>query len=127
MASTNNALLIPVERNAAMSRAIERAKQHHPKVSIVSVENRTYCVQGSKGGTYTVSFHLMNGHKLAQCNCEAGKQARLCYHVAAAAAVNMGAQAMRQANQTPAQTAPRKVTFKMPPTLKGEKYGSIDI
>jgi hypothetical protein len=48
---------------------------------------------------YTVRFAVANGMKLAECDCKAGQRDQMCYHVAAAAGVNMGMgiQGMRKA------------------------------
>lgn len=89
--------MIQIQRNEAMSKATERAKQHHPKVSIISAAQRVYTVKGSQGDTYVVRFEVINGRKLASCDCKAGERGSLCYHIAAAAAVNIGIQAMRAA------------------------------
>ena len=83
-----------------MQKAIERAKAIHPKVKPISVTDRTYAVTGSKGDTYTVKFVVVNGLRLAECNCAAGRKGMMCYHVSAAAAVNMGLQGMRAAEPT---------------------------
>ena len=104
--------MIQITRNEAMMKAAERAKQHHPKVSIISAAQRVYTVKGSQGDAYVVRFEVINGRKLASCDCRAGERGSLCYHVAAAAAVNIGIQAMRaKAAQQPAQcTHARKGT-----------------
>ena len=70
-----------------MKSAIERAKTVRPRVRRTA--ERTYAVTGSKGDTYTVTFAVANGLKLAECNCKAGQSNQLCYHVAAAAALNI--------------------------------------
>lgn len=70
-----------------MQKAIERAKNVHPKVRVVNAAERTYAVSGSKGGEYLVKFVVANGHRLAECTCPART---LCYHIASAAAVNIG-------------------------------------
>jgi hypothetical protein len=71
-----------------MQKAIATAKTVRPRVRWTG--ERNYAVTGRKGDTYTVRF-LINkyGTKLGECNCPAGKAAMYCYHIAAAAAVNI--------------------------------------
>jgi uncharacterized Zn finger protein len=88
--------MIKLERNDAMAKAIIRAKLAHPKVSIINAAQRLYRVAGRQGNSYTVRFAVANGLKLAACDCPAGQAGQLCYHVAAAAAVNIGLAAPRQ-------------------------------
>ena len=76
-----------------MTKAIERAKAARPRVRVISAAERTYSVIGSKGDAYTVRFAVANGHKLAECDCPARG---LCYHIAAAASVNIAVQSMRR-------------------------------
>jgi uncharacterized Zn finger protein len=78
---------------AQMTKAIERAKAARPRVRVISAAERTYSVIGSKGDAYTVRFAVANGHKLAECDCPARG---LCYHIAAAASVNIAVQSMRR-------------------------------
>jgi len=85
----------------SMQNAIEKAKAVHPKVKVISADARTYAVAGSKGGSYTVKFVVVNGLKLAECDCAARG---MCFHIAAAASVNMGIQEMRRENPTPAES-----------------------
>jgi hypothetical protein len=78
-----------------MTKAIEKAKAIHPRVSCIG--ERTYKVTSSDGkGSYTVRFVVSNGLKLAECDCKAGKVSQVCFHVAAASAVNIGLQRMKQ-------------------------------
>lgn len=79
-----------------MQKAIERAKAVHPKVRVIDADNREYAVTGSRGDVYRVRFVVANGHKLGECECVAGRRGHLCYHICAAAAVNMGVQSMRR-------------------------------
>ena len=65
--------MIELTRNEAMTKATERAKLHHPKVSIINAGQRVYRVTGSKGASYVVRFAVSNGKKLAACECQAGK------------------------------------------------------
>jgi uncharacterized Zn finger protein len=92
-----------------MTKAIERAKAVRPRVRVLSATDRTYSVTGSKGDSYTVRFAVANGNKLGECDCQAGQLNHLCYHVAAAAQVNVMIHSMRQqgASAPVAPLAPR--------------------
>jgi hypothetical protein len=51
------------------------------------VDAQTVTVYGSKGDAYTVRFaEPKPGLKLAACNCPAGVESKVCYHLAAALA-----------------------------------------
>jgi hypothetical protein len=90
-----------------LTKAIERAKAVRPRVRVINSNERTYSVTGSKGDVYTVRFVVVDGKKLAECDCKAGQSNQVCYHVAAAAQVNIIHQSMkRQAASTPAPAAP---------------------
>src|SRR5262245_62340252 len=94
--------MIKLETNK-MQKAIERAKAVRPRVTVISADERTYSVTGSKGDAYTVRFAVVNGLKLAECDCKAGQVGMMCFHVAAAAQVNVMCQSMRrQAASAPA-------------------------
>lgn len=94
---------------ATMTKAIARAKAVRPRVRVISADARTYSVTGSKGDAYTVRFAVANGLKLAECDCRAGKAGMMCFHVAAAASVNIAVQSMRKqgASAPVAPLAPR--------------------
>ena len=85
-----------------MQRAIERAKAIHPKVRVISASDRVYAVTGSRGNAYTVKFTVVNGLKLASCDCPAGQRGQMCYHIASASQVNVMVQSMRQGIAAPA-------------------------
>lgn len=82
-----------------MARAIEKAKALRPKVRVLSATERRYAVTGSNGAIYTVNFTVAGGHKLGSCNCPART---VCYHLAAAAAVNTGLRAGYSRESAPA-------------------------
>src|SRR5262245_2486911 len=90
-----HALMIKLESNK-MQRAIERAKAVRPRVTVINADERTYSVSGSRGNQYTVRFVVVNGLKLAECDCKAGQAGQSCYHVAGAAQVNVMVQSMRR-------------------------------
>ena len=90
--------MIKIE-TTTMTKAIAKANTVHPRVKVISAADRTYSVTGSKGDNYTVKFAVSNGHKLAECDCAARG---LCYHIAAAAQVNVMTQSMRQGATAPA-------------------------
>lgn len=131
---TSPLLMIELENNDAMQRAINRAKQCHPKVTVLDVATRAYRVTNSKrDGFYTVRFAVSAGKKLAACDCKAGQSGMICFHAAAAAAVNIGLHGTRAVEAKP--TAKTKST-PLPQGLlqRGywgktprEFYGSIEI
>ena len=82
-----------------MRNATAKAKAEHPRVRVISADDREYAVTNKRGVTYVVKFVVVNGKKLAECECPARG---VCYHMAAAAAVNMGIQSMRQGAKVPA-------------------------
>jgi len=92
--------MLKLERDK-MANAIRRAKDVHPKVRVINADARTYAVTGSKGNSYTVKFVVVNGDKLAECDCPARG---LCFHIASAAVVNIAVQSQRQQNPTPAES-----------------------
>ena len=119
--------MIEIKRNEAMSKAIERAKARHPKVIVVNATARAYVVTGSRGDNYLVRFEVVNGRKLASCTCKAGERGSLCYHVAAAAAVNLGIQAMRaQLAQQAAKCAHKDTTLDVRGSRWIGEYGVED-
>jgi len=81
---------------AKMTKAIERAKTIRPRVRVISASERIYSVTGSKGDAYTVRFAVVNGHKLGECDCQAGRRGQVCYHLVSAAQVNVMTQSMRR-------------------------------
>lgn len=102
--------MIKLERGDKMNKAIERAKAVRPFVKWLG--ERTYTVSSRDGQrVYTVRFVVANGHKLAECNCKAGEAGMLCYHIAAAAAVNIAVASIRQqAGQAAAPQVETKAT-----------------
>jgi hypothetical protein len=133
--------MIELKRNEAMKRAIYRAKNARPKVKPVDVAARVYTVTGSKGDTYTVRFAVSGSKKFASCDCKGGQAGMVCYHIASAAAVNIGLQGMRRAAEqsaavklVKAATArrasmldeARKATL-LRRTVRGEMCNGIDV
>lgn len=88
-----NIKMIRIERSAKMEAAVERCKLNHPKIR--RVDAQTVTVYGSKGDAYTVRFaEPKPGLKLAACDCPAGQESKVCYHIPAALAapiITMGA------------------------------------
>jgi hypothetical protein len=77
-----------------MQNAISRSKQIKPTVRMIG--ERVYSVTSSnRSQTYTVTFKVINGMRLGECNCAAGIQGFICFHLASAAALNIGIQSMR--------------------------------
>jgi hypothetical protein len=68
--------------------AIARCKQLKPKVTFI--KDRTFIVHSANNGqTYTVEFAVANGKKLASCECKGYERGYVCYHIIAAATVNI--------------------------------------
>ena len=87
--------MVRLERER-MGRAIARAREMHPKVQYLWW--RSYLVTSPRSGNqYTVTFQVTNGQKFAECSCKAGQAHVPCFHVAAAAAVQIGVAGMRRA------------------------------
>jgi hypothetical protein len=118
--------MIKLEINK-MAKAIERAKTVRPRVKVINADARIFAVTGSKGDVYTVRFAVANGHKLAECDCKAGQTGMMCFHVAAAASVNIAVQSMRrQATAAPAvPVLPAKDADKVSTVQKthADRYG----
>ena len=111
--------MIKLEPNK-MQKAIERAKAVRPRVRVINASERIYSVTGSRGGSYTVKFVVANGLKLAECDCAAGRQEMMCFHVAAAAQVNVMCQSMRR------QAAPAPALPVLAPKSADERQTLID-
>lgn len=79
------------------TRAIARCKELKPKVRFV--EERTFNVfSANNPNVYTVKFDVKDGKKLAICQCKAAERGLICYHIAAAAAVNIYRQGLKRNN-----------------------------
>lgn len=78
------------------AKAVERCKQLKPKVRFIA--DRVFSVQSANNGnSYTVRFNVLNGEKFGQCECKAGESGKyVCYHLAAAAQVNIIRQSMKR-------------------------------
>lgn len=76
--------------------AIARAKQLRPKV--IFIQDRVFEVKSANNGnSYTVRFEIQNGEKFGDCECPAGQNGRYaCYHIAAAAQVNIIRQSVKR-------------------------------
>jgi hypothetical protein len=91
-----NIKMIKVERTERMERAIARCKANHPKVR--RVDSQTVTVYGSIGDACTVRFaEPRAGLTLAACNCPAGLESKVCYHLAAAPAAPVAPMAAQPA------------------------------
>ena len=88
--------MIKLDTNT-LKNAIARAKQLKPFVAFLG--ERHFCVASSHGPqTYQVRFFVnpVTREKFGTCDCKAGQSAMPCYHLAAAAAVNIGVMSMRR-------------------------------
>jgi hypothetical protein len=85
------ATMIKLERDAKMEAAITRCKKFHPKVR--RIDANTVAVSG-RCGQYTVKLaEPKAGLKLAECDCAAGRDGKLCYHIPAAMSAPVAAPA----------------------------------
>jgi hypothetical protein len=76
------ATMIKIERNAQMAAAIERCKRAHPRVRRIDTNTVTV---STTNGEFTVRIaQPREDLVLAECSCQAGRRAQLCYHVPAA-------------------------------------------
>ena len=87
-----------------MRNAIAKAKKMRPRVTVVDAANRIYSVF-VLSGRYTVKFAVANGHKLGDCNCKGAQAGFICYHIAAAASLNIAVHSMREDNPTPGESS----------------------
>jgi len=87
--------MFTLKSRSQMTKAIETAKQRHPKVKVLSLGR--YLVRGSAGNFYTVSMGRDGAHKTIDCGCVAGQFGTPCYHAASALYVHMGLVRMRTA------------------------------
>ena len=77
-----------------MTNAIAKAKKLHPFVMFLG--ERRFAVESKTTlETYQIRFFVNGNKRLASCTCKAGQEGMVCYHVAAAAAVNIGIQRQR--------------------------------
>lgn len=87
--------MIELKSREHMAKAIERAKAHHPRVTVRKFGE--YQVTGSAGNFYTVRCERRGSAKLVDCECVAGQFGTLCFHAMAAASVHIGIASMRRA------------------------------
>ena len=79
-----------------LKNAIAKAKKLRPRVQYLWW--RAYLVTSpASGNQYTVTFQVTNGQKFGQCSCKAGELYVPCFHLAAAASVQIGVASMRRA------------------------------
>ena len=88
--------MIELKSKAQMARAIRRARQLKPFVRVRGF--RWYEVKSATGeSVYTIHFYKHGRRKFGECNCKAGEEVLVCYHLAGAAAVHIGIASMRRA------------------------------
>jgi hypothetical protein len=77
------------------AKAIERCKQLKPRVRFVA--DRTFRVESANNANvYQVRFDDQNGAKLGECQCKAAERGLVCYHIVAAATVNIYRQGLKR-------------------------------
>ena len=75
--------------------AIERCKQLKPKVKFL--KDRLFVVySANNSNVYHVSFEVKNGEKFGVCECKASERGLVCYHLLAAATVNIYRQSLKR-------------------------------
>ncbi len=72
--------------SADFTRAAARAAEIKPVVRRLDL--RCYAVAASRGGWYRVVFAVAFDGRFGSCNCAGGRAGRVCYHLAAAAALH---------------------------------------
>jgi hypothetical protein len=110
-----------------MTKAIERARGIRPRVRVINADARTYSVTGSKGDIYTVKFAVAGDQKLGECNCKAGQRGQMCFHIAAAAQVNVMTQSMRRQGASAPLPAPAPTITRRPAGWMGVRIGNAMI
>lgn len=76
-------------------KAVERCKQLKPKVKFV--QDRVFVVySANNSNVYYVKFDVRNGDKFGVCECAASEKGLICYHLAAAATVNIYRQGLKR-------------------------------
>ena len=76
-------------------RAIARCKELKPTVKFVA--ERTFnVVSANNSNVYKVRFDVQNGAKLGTCECKAAERGLVCYHIVAAATVNIYRQGLKR-------------------------------
>src|SRR5438105_12705847 len=86
-------------KKGKLKNAIAKARQLRPRVQYLWW--RTYLVTSPHSSNqYLVKFQVTNGQQFGLCTCKAGEVNMPCFHLAAAASVQIGVVAMRRAAQT---------------------------
>jgi hypothetical protein len=76
-------------------KAIERCKQLRPRVRFI--KDRCYVVySANNSNVYHVRFAVDRGERFGQCECKAGENGFVCYHIAGAAACNIARKKMEK-------------------------------
>ena len=82
-----------------LKNAIARAKKLHPRVDYLWWRTHLVTSPNSRN-QYLVKFQVTDGQQFGLCTCKAGEVNMPCFHLAAAASVQIGVVAMRRAAQT---------------------------
>jgi hypothetical protein len=72
-----------------MQNAIAKAKEVKPLVQLTSIYRQYVVTNRQKGSRYFVNFFVEGGKRYGGCQCKAGQNHKLCYHIAAAAGVHV--------------------------------------
>ncbi len=76
-------------------KAIKRCKELKPKVKFL--KDRMYVVySANNSNVYHVKFDVRNGEKFGSCECAAAEKGYCCYHLIAAATVNIYRQGLKR-------------------------------
>ena len=76
--------------------AVAKCRQLKPKVRFI--KDRLFVVySANNSNVYHVSFDVIDGKKLGQCECKASEKNLVCYHIIAGATVNIYRQSLKRA------------------------------
>jgi hypothetical protein len=77
------------------AKAIEKCKTLRPKVKFI--QDRVFVVySANNSNVYHVKFDVKGGEKFGACECAASEKGLICYHLAAAATVNIYRQGLKR-------------------------------
>ena len=91
--------MIELKTREQLSKAIARARKGRLFVQPTSIFRQYRVTNRETGAQYVVDFFVKrDGRRFGHCTCKGGERGLACKHIAAAAAVQIGIAAMRQAH-----------------------------